>query len=146
MWISRRLFAALELTRRVRSTSRMKRLLIVEDEAIAALFLRHTLESLGHEVIAVVDTGEEAVAVALREHPDLVLMDIRLRGEIDGVDAANNIRRQTGIRSVFISAYSDREIAPRYQYPEEFRLLPKPVMEGELMQVLQELDRTQAGG
>jgi CheY-like chemotaxis protein len=117
----------------------MTRLLVVEDEAIAALFLRHTLERLGHQIVAVVDSGEEAVEVALRERPDLVLMDIRLRGDLDGVDAANRIRAEGGIRSLFISAYAEAEIKQRYRYPGEFLLISKPVMEYELVDALRGL-------
>jgi len=65
------------------------KLMIVEDEAIAALFLRSTLERLGYAVTSVVDNGEQAVQQAADERPDVVLMDIRLRGSMDGVEAAS---------------------------------------------------------
>jgi len=75
-------------------TSREPRALIVEDEALIAEELRERLLRLGFSIIATVDSAEEGVAIATRERPDLVLMDIRLRGEKDGVEAAREIRQQ----------------------------------------------------
>lgn len=117
----------------------MNRIMIVEDEAIAALFLRSTLEHLGHEVVGVADNGEDAIALAGRARPDVVLMDIRLRTPMGGIEAANRIRRQHGIRTIFISAYNRQEIEQSYDYPEEFLLISKPVIETELTAALQQI-------
>jgi len=85
------------------------RALIVEDEALIAEELRERLSRLGFAVIAAVDTAEEGIAIATRERPELVLMDIRLRGEKDGVQAAEEIRREVDVSIVYLSAHSDRQ-------------------------------------
>jgi len=117
----------------------MHRILIVEDEAISALFLRSTLERMGHEVVGVADNGEDAIAMAATEKPDVVLMDIRLRSPMGGIEAANRIRTDIGIRAIFISAYERREIEQASAYPEEFLLISKPVIESELSAALDEI-------
>ncbi len=117
----------------------MHRVLIVEDEAISALFLRSTLERMGHDVVGVADKGEDAIAMAATEKPDVVLMDIRLRSPMGGVEAANRIRNDIGIRAIFISAYERQEIEQASAYPEEFLLISKPVIESELVAALDEI-------
>jgi DNA-binding response OmpR family regulator len=84
------------------------RALIVEDETLIAEELRDRLSRLGFVVIAAVDTAEEGIAIATRERPDLVLMDIRLKGEKNGVQAAKEIRQQVDVPIVYVTAYSDR--------------------------------------
>ncbi len=64
------------------------RILIVEDEAIIAMELESQLQSLGYEVTSIVDTGEKAIEKAEADKPDLMLMDIRIKGDMDGIDAA----------------------------------------------------------
>jgi len=83
------------------------RVLIVEDEILIAEELSERLLRLGFNVIAVVDTADLGVAIATSEHPDLVLMDIRLRGQKDGVEAAAEIRRQVDVPIVYLTAHSD---------------------------------------
>ena len=68
------------------------RLLIVEDEAIVSLYLRSSLEAFGHTVVGLAPTGAQAVKNALSSYPDLILMDIRLNGDTDGIEAAKQIR------------------------------------------------------
>jgi two-component system, response regulator PdtaR len=75
------------------------RALIVEDETLIAEELRERLSPLGFATIAAVDSAEEGIAIATRERPDLVLMDIRLKGKKDGLQAAKEIRRQLMCRS-----------------------------------------------
>ena len=83
------------------------RVLIVEDEILIAEELTERLSNLGFAVIAAVDTAEEGIAIAIRENPDLVLMDIRLQGRKDGVQAAKEIRQQMDVPIVYVTAYSD---------------------------------------
>ena len=82
-------------------------LLLVEDEAITALALKRLVGRLGHEVCAVTATAEDAIRRAGEILPDIVLMDIRLAGEMDGITAAREIREKFGIRSIFMTANSD---------------------------------------
>jgi CheY-like chemotaxis protein len=116
------------------------KILIVEDEAIAALALRLAVERMGHEVVADVDSGEAAVASAERHRPDLVLMDTRLRGTLNGVEAANTIWAEQGIRSVFISAHDARTLEAEYSGGEPFLALVKPVMDEDLADLLRRID------
>jgi len=82
------------------------KILIAEDDYFVGTTIEQALLDAGHEVIAVVRTGEEAVRESIRLRPDLVLMDIRLAGEMTGIDAALALRAE-GITSLFASAHSD---------------------------------------
>ncbi len=113
--------------------------MIVEDEAIAVLFLRFILERMAHEVVGVADNGEDAIAMAARVKPDVVLMDMRLRSRMDGIETANRIRAESGIRCIFISAYNHHEIEHAYAYADEFLLISKPVIETELAAALDKI-------
>ena len=112
------------------------KILIVEDEAISAMALKYTVERLGCAVVAVVDTGEAAIQAATEHCPDLILMDIRLRTRMNGVEAANAIWEQHQIRSVFISAYSAAELEKDYRSTMPFTLLVKPVLEEDIEQLI----------
>jgi len=83
------------------------RILIVEDEIIIAEDLRLTLQSFGHEVIAMVSSGEEAIAYTDKFTPDVIFMDINLDGEINGIDAARKIGEKHETPIIFCSAYID---------------------------------------
>lgn len=115
------------------------KIMIVEDEAISAMALRYTVERIGCEVVAVVDTGEDAIAQAASRRPDLVLMDTRLRSAMTGVEAANAIWEELRIRCVFVSAYSAAEMAEHYRGAQPLLVLVKPVLDGDLERVIGEL-------
>jgi len=83
------------------------KILVVEDEAVVAEDVRIKLKGLQYDVAAVTGSGEEAVKLAETERPDLVLMDIRLEGPIDGPEAAQRIRDRLGIPVVYVTAYAD---------------------------------------
>jgi len=100
--------------------------LIVEDEAITALGLELTVRSLGYEVCGIVASGEDAVAAAGDHRPDLVLMDVRLSGEMDGIAAAAAIRREYGIPSLLVTAFSDPQTYERARECRSVGLLAKP--------------------
>src|SRR4051812_48369614 len=113
------------------------RILVVEDESIVALDLQSSLEHLGYEVVGTAATGEDAVRLAETRTPDLVLMDIRLRAEMDGTAAADLIRRRFGIPVVFLTAYSDEETLRRAQISEPYGYLLKPSAERDLQVTIQ---------
>ena len=116
------------------------RVLIAEDEAIGAMFLRHTLERMGVQVVAMVASGLEAIDAALSQRPDFVLMDVKLQGEMDGVTAAKEIMERGGIPAVFISAFTPAEFSRRYGMRRgDFRYLAKPVMEEQLRRLMEEI-------
>ncbi len=104
-------------------------ILIVEDEAIIAADLTATLQRLGYEVCATTGFGEEAIDLALNKRPDLVLMDIRLAGAMDGVEAAGIIRRELDLPVVFLTAHSDRATLERAKLSDPFGYILKPFEE-----------------
>lgn len=102
------------------------RILIVEDEAIVAMDLQDRLEQLGHKVIDVVDTGEAAISSVSGHLPDLVLMDIRLKGTMDGIEAANQIKYKTNCPIIYLTAFSDDETLIRAKVSDPLGYLHKP--------------------
>ena len=108
------------------------RLLIVEDEAIVAMDLQQRLERLGHQVVGTAATGEAAIQRAEEVRPDITLMDIRLKGEMDGVTAAAEIDRRFGTPVVFLTAHSDAQTVQRAAAAEPFGYILKPVDDREL--------------
>jgi DNA-binding response OmpR family regulator len=113
------------------------RVLIVEDETLIAEELRERLSQFGYSVIAAVDTADEGIAIATRERPDLVLMDIRLKGEKDGVQAAQEIRQQVDIPIVYVTAYSDRLTVDRARQTEYDAYILKPFHRRELQSTIE---------
>jgi DNA-binding response OmpR family regulator len=112
------------------------RALIVEDETLIAEELRERLSSLGFSVIAAVSSAEEGIAIAIAERPELVLMDIRLRGEKDGVQAAREIREQIDVPIVYLTAYSDEITVDRAKKSEHDGFVLKPFRGRELQSTI----------
>jgi len=108
------------------------RILIVEDEAITAKHLKLSLIRLGYEVVRMCDTGGEAVKLANELTPDLVLMDIGLAGEMDGIMAAAQIRQTCHKPVVFLTAHADKPTLERAKLSEPFGYLTKPFQESGL--------------
>jgi PAS domain S-box-containing protein len=106
--------------------------LVVEDENIVARAIQNELQSMGYFVSGIASSGEEAVEKAALTHPDIVLMDIVLKGNMDGVQAAKQVRERLDIPVVFLSAYEDDETLTRARTSEPFGYLLKPYEEREL--------------
>lgn len=104
-----------------------KKVLIVEDELIISLLIEEMVKSLGHEVMDKVVTGEEAVNLALEQKPDLILMDIRLRGEMDGIEAMAKIKQKANIPVIYITGNTDQVYRNRVEKSEYLAFLTKPV-------------------
>jgi len=115
----------------VRPVSAAK-ILIVEDEGIEALDTQQRLTRLGYSVPDIAFTGEEAVRLAESISPDLVLMDIMLRGQMGGIEAAQEIRTRFGIPVVYVTAYSDEDTLARAKIAEPHGYIVKPYDEREL--------------
>ncbi len=113
------------------------RILIVEDEAIIAMEVESQLQNLGYEVTSIVDTGEKAIKKAEEDKPDLMLMDIRIKGEMDGIDAAEIIRNRFGIPVIFSTAYLDQERIDRAKITMPFGYVLKPIQERDLKVTLE---------
>ena len=103
-----------------------RRILIVEDEMFVAMDIEAAVIKAGHTVVGFAGTADRAVALADEMRPDLVLMDIRLLGERDGVDAAIEIRQRFDIPSLLISAYSDAETRARAAPARALGFIAKP--------------------
>ena len=109
-----------------------KQILVVEDERIVADDIKMSLQRLGYDVSGMTSSGEEAVKKAEETHPDLVLMDIVLEGETDGVEAASAIRFRFDIPVVYLTAYSDRKTLERAKVTEPFGYILKPFKDKDL--------------
>lgn len=110
----------------------MAKILVVEDESVVAWHVQEALHKLGHEVIKIVTTGREAIQIAAQARPHLVLMDIRLQGDIDGVAAAKNIYFQLDVPVVYLTAHADEQTLQRATETSPFGYLVKPFQEAEL--------------
>ncbi len=107
-------------------------MLIAEDENIVAKDIAESLDRLGYRVAGVVTSGREAVEQAARVKPDLVLMDVNLRGDLDGIGAASALRDSDGPPVIFLTAFSDVETLRRAVESEPLGYLVKPFREAEL--------------
>ncbi len=108
------------------------RVLVVEDEALVAEELRDRLQRLMVDVVAIADTGEQAIRETEQTRPDLVLMDIRLKGELDGIDAAAQIRERFDVPVVYLTAHSDPSTLDRAMRGAPFGYVLKPFQEKDL--------------
>lgn len=108
------------------------RILIVEDEAITSLALEQNLERMGYEVVGMAVTGREAIDKAVADRPDVVLMDIVLKGDMDGIEVARRIHEQADVAIIYLSAYADDETLARARQTGPFAYLVKPYQDREL--------------
>ncbi|MEW6602137.1 MAG: diguanylate cyclase [Nitrospirota bacterium] len=102
------------------------RIMIVEDEGITALKIKNVLISMGHTVTSIEVSGRAAAEHALRDRPDLILMDVMLAGEMDGIEASRQIHSETNIPIVFITAYSDIKTLDQIKESDPFGYINKP--------------------
>lgn len=110
----------------------MANILVVEDERVIADHLQLLLEILGHTVVGNVATGTEAIAAIKRICPDLVIMDIRLRGEMDGIATAEKIYSMHQIPVVYLTAHADEDTLQRAKVPALYGYVIKPFQRKEL--------------
>lgn len=113
-----------------------ERILIVEDERIIAFDLQRRLESFGFEVAGSVSTGAAALDACARRRPDLVLMDIMLEGDLDGIETARLLLERYQVPSVFLTAYSDAATLERAKAAQPLAYIIKPFKERELQTTL----------
>jgi signal transduction histidine kinase len=107
-------------------------ILIVEDEGVLAKGIERKMVTLGYTVTGMAFSGEEALRLVDEQRPDLVLMDIKLAGPMDGVEAARQIREKFHLPVVYLTAYSDKETLRRAKITEPYGYILKPVVEREL--------------
>jgi len=113
------------------------RILIVEDEEIVAQDIHQVLESLGYTVTSHVTTGEEAVAKAEADVPNIILMDIKLAGDMNGIEAAEIIQRKFAIPVIFLTAYVDDETLNRAKITDPFGYVSKPFKDRDLLSAVE---------
>lgn len=109
------------------------RVFIVEDERIIAMDIHNSLAASGYDIVGQTDRGEDAVKLTGELLPDLILMDIGLKGEIDGIEAATRIRRQFDLPVIFLTAFTTPTILERARQAEPFGYVVKPYDERELI-------------
>lgn len=110
-----------------------RKVLVVEDDAIVSLELVEKVRKFGYLPIGPARTGDDAIAMALNEDPDIILMDIILDGKMNGIDAVNNIREKKDIPVIYVTASSDRETVEKAKSTTPFGYLVKPIDEKELV-------------
>lgn len=109
------------------------RILIVEDVGMIADFMGLILSHHGYRISGVVASGEEAVAAALRTCPDLVLMDIKIEGVMDGITAAELIREKCDVPIIYVTAYTEKAVIDRAMQTQPAACLCKPFRGNELL-------------
>ncbi len=114
-----------------------KKILIVEDESIIAEDIADSLMALGYQVTAIVHSGEEALESAAQERPDLVLMDVNLQGEIDGITAGAKMQSRFQIPVIYLTAYADENTLRRVNSTKPFGYIVKPFEEKNLHTTIQ---------
>jgi len=110
----------------------MAKILVVEDESVVAWHVQETLQKLGHEVTKIAATGKEAILITAQTKPHLVLMDIGLQGDVDGVAAAKTIYFELDVPVVYLTAHADEQTLQRATETSPFGYLVKPFQEAEL--------------
>jgi DNA-binding LytR/AlgR family response regulator len=107
-------------------------ILIVEDESIVAKDIQHSLKKLGYTVVGICSNGDDAIKTAEEMSPDLVLMDIMLKGEMSGIEAADQIRQRMNIPVIYLTAYADESTLNKAKVTEPYGYIIKPFKEIDL--------------
>lgn len=108
------------------------RIMIVEDDALVALGIKHSLEGMGYIVTSLLYSSDTAIERAVQDHPDVILMDIKLRGKVDGIEVAKRIRSHMDIPIIFLTAYADDERLNRAKLTLPLGYILKPFKDSEL--------------
>lgn len=114
-------------------------ILIVEDDRVLSLMLARMIQSIGHNISGSVTTGEDAMQLALNNKLDLILMDIMLDGEIDGIEAMKKIREASDIPVIYVTGNSDKTTIDRAKETNYIEYLVKPVNFDQLKKALQQI-------
>jgi PAS domain S-box-containing protein len=109
-----------------------KLVLIVEDEGVVALSIQAALKKMGYKVVGIAVTGNEAIALATEYKPDVILMDIHIKGDIDGIQTAEKLNQIMDIPVIFLTAYADDETVSRAMKTRSHSYLVKPYNPREL--------------
>ncbi len=110
----------------------MPKIMVVDDEAIIAMQLEELITAMGYEVVGIASSGEEAVRMSEDLKPDLILMDIVMPGESDGIAAAKKIKEKLDVSIIFLTGYSESQLIERAKHVEPFGYIVKPFQEGQI--------------
>jgi DNA-binding NarL/FixJ family response regulator len=113
-----------------------RRILVVEDEYLLSAMIEDALVQAGHEVVGIARSASEAIEIAMSRKPALVIMDIRLHGPRDGIEAAVEILQQTGVRCLFASAHADDDTRRRAAAAQPHGWLAKPYHADDLVRAV----------
>ena len=113
------------------------KVLIVEDEAIIAKDIENVLTKAGYKVVGAFPTGEAAVQAADELEPDIILMDIMLKGDMSGIQAADVIREKSNIPVVFLTAYADENTIDKAKSAIPYGYIVKPFKENEVIATIE---------
>lgn len=114
------------------------RIVIVEDEPLVGLDLQETLEEAGYEVAAVIDSADAVLSVYQKEKPDLILMDIRLRSYLDGIDAVQRLRLFSDVPVIYVTASTTPGIRQRAETTNPGAVLSKPIASETLLKTVRQ--------
>ena len=106
--------------------------LVVEDESIVSKDIQHSLKKLGYNVVGAASMGEKAIELANSENPDIVLMDIMLKGDMNGIETAAKIKETLSIPVIFLTAYADESTLSKAKVTEPYGYIIKPFKEIDL--------------
>ena len=115
----------------------MNRLIIADDEVIISTQLEEFLKTKGFDIVGIATSGVQAVALAKELMPDLMLMDIVMPGELDGISAASKINRELKIPVIFLTAYADEEMINRAKHIGPFGYVLKPIQEQQILAAIE---------
>lgn len=118
----------------------VKKILIVEDDMILSMVNKRYVEILGHQVVQSVRNGLDAIAAVKKHNPDLVLMDIRIEGEMDGIEAMQEIRKFSNVPVVYLTGNSESTTKTRAEQTTMLAFCIKPISLDDLKAVLNQLD------
>jgi DNA-binding NarL/FixJ family response regulator len=128
-----------EQTQQGAGRHRVLRVLIAEDEMFVAMDAEAIITRAGHQVVGIAPSADDAIAKTAQLKPDLILMDIRLKGHRDGIDAAEEIRSRFGLPVLFVSANVDPVTHARAMKVAPMGFISKPVSSDSLIEVLESL-------
>lgn len=106
--------------------------LVVEDESIVSKDIQHSLKKLGYNVVGAASTGERAFELAASEKPDIILMDIMLKGDINGIEVASRVKEELQIPVIYLTAYADESTLEKAKVTEPYGYIIKPFKEVDL--------------
>jgi DNA-binding NarL/FixJ family response regulator len=113
------------------------KIMIVEDEAITAMYLNMRLKKLHYEVLKPIGSGENAIQIAKKERPNVILMDISLAGKLDGIQAAREIQSFCDAHFIFMSGYQDEDMRDQIRLIKSSSYLIKPIAIKDIIKIIE---------